>query len=91
MLSSFSCFSLFFSSKIVSQRKRREREKDERLRSLAQAVLPELEDMLSRGLDLVGEQRKHSGIKPQADRGECYLLSSMAFSRDMRGPMVGII
>lgn len=63
----------------MSQRKLREREKDEELRSLAQAVLPELEDTLSRGLALVDEQREHSGIKPQADRGESSLISDGVF------------
>ena len=54
----------------LSLRKQLEREKDKELRGVAAEALKELEDTFSQGLALVAEHREHSGIKPQADRGE---------------------
>lgn len=52
------------------KRKKLEREKDKELRGVAAEALKELEDTFSVGLALVADHRDHSGIKPQADRGE---------------------
>lgn len=54
----------------LSSRKQLERETDKKLRDVAAGALKELEDTFSQGLALVAEDREHSGIKPQADRGK---------------------
>lgn len=50
-------------------RKQLAQEKDKELRGVAAEALKELEETFSKGMALVAENREHSGIKPQADRG----------------------
>ena len=61
---------LFATSAAFSLRTQLEREKDKELRGVAAEALKELEETFSVGLALVADHREHSGIKPQADRGE---------------------
>ncbi|CAM9933789.1 unnamed protein product [Scytosiphon promiscuus] len=55
------------------ERQRLEREKDKELRDAAGVTLAELEETLSRALDLIAAQRQHPGIKPQADKAAALL------------------